>query len=124
MPRDARVRTRSRRWLGAIAVGLATVGASAWLWHGRAADGPLRVEVSSDGFSPWSLVLPSTGVTRVLFRRTSDEACAHAVVFPALNLERALPLHTDVPVDVPPDFPRRLGFQCGAGKYRGKLIVD
>jgi len=83
----------------------------------------LHVEVGSDGFSTGSLSLPE-GPTRVTFRRVSESACAHALVFPDLNVERELPLGRDVAIDVPASAPRRLGFQCGAGPYRGKLLIN
>jgi plastocyanin domain-containing protein len=83
----------------------------------------LHVEVSSDGFFPGSLSLPD-GATTVTFRRVDESACAHALVFLDLNVERELPLGQDVAIDVPASAPRRFGFQCGAGPHRGKLLIN
>jgi hypothetical protein len=61
---------------------------------------PVRVEVTSAGFQPSRL---DVGKGRALvFRRTTDKTCATAVVFPALGIEKPLPLNTDVAVDLPP----------------------
>jgi plastocyanin domain-containing protein len=87
-------------------------------------DGQLRVEVSSEGFFPTSLELPEKRPATVIFRRTSEAACAHAVVFPELKLERELPLERDVAVEIPASVSRSLGFQCGAGEHRGKVLVN
>jgi plastocyanin domain-containing protein len=92
--------------------------------RGKDQDGDLRVDVGSEGFEPGSLRLPDGVLTTVTFRRTSEAACAHALVFPELNVERELPLGQDVTIDVPASAPRRLGFQCGAGPYRGKLLIN
>jgi hypothetical protein len=80
-----------------------------------------RVEVTSAGFQP-SRVDAGTG-RALVFRRTTDKTCATSVVFPALGIEKPLPLNTDVAVDLPPGTTGELAFQCGMGMDRGKVIV-
>ncbi|HET9931547.1 MAG TPA: cupredoxin domain-containing protein, partial [Polyangiaceae bacterium] len=61
---------------------------------------------------------------RVVFRRVADGTCATAVVFPSLGIQKALPLNTDVAVELPPDSHGELAFQCGMGMYRGKVVAE
>jgi plastocyanin domain-containing protein len=84
----------------------------------------LRVEIGAEGFAPGWLNLPDGKAATVTFRRTSETTCARGLVFPHLNVERELPLGQDVAIDVPASAPRRMGFQCGAGPYRGKLLIN
>ena len=81
-----------------------------------------RVEVGAHGFQPERVSL--NGSREIVFRRTSDATCATAVVFPALGIERSLPLNTDVLVDLPPSVRGELGFQCGMGMYKAKVVVE
>ena len=87
-----------------------------------AADSGTRVEVTTEGFRPSRVTI---GVDRrVVFRRVADGTCATAVVFPSLGIEKALPLNTDVAVELPKDSRGELGFQCGMGMYRGKVLAE
>lgn len=76
------------------------------------------------GFTPSSLALRRDGPGRVVFRRTTDDTCATAVVFPALGLERELPLGQDVALELPTGEGRTLTFQCGMGMYRSTVLVQ
>lgn len=58
-----------------------------------------------------------------MFRYVADATCATAVVFPGVGIEKALPLNTDVTVELPPSSHGELGFQCGMGMYRGKVVA-
>ena len=80
-----------------------------------------RVNVTPAGFQP-SRIDVSTG-QRLVFRRTTDKTCATSVVFPTLGIERALPLDTDVPIDLPHGSSGELAFQCGMGMACGKVVV-
>jgi cupredoxin-like protein len=87
----------------------------------NAAPEQVRVDVTSAGFQPSRV---DVGKGRALvFRRTTDKTCATAVVFPALGIEKPLPLNTDVAVDLPPETTGELAFQCGMGMDRGKVVV-
>jgi plastocyanin domain-containing protein len=84
------------------------------------------VTASDHGFSPSSLTLPAGGPGShgtVTFVRTTDRTCATEVVFPALNIDKMLPLNEVVSVDLPTDAPRRLTFQCGMSMYKGAVVV-
>jgi hypothetical protein len=80
-----------------------------------------RVEVTSAGFQPSRI--EAGGGRALVFRRTTDNTCATSVLFPALGIEKPLPLNSDVAVDLPPGATGELAFQCGMGMDRGKVIV-
>lgn len=81
-----------------------------------------RVEVSAHGFQPSRFAL--NGARQIVFRRTSDATCATAVVFPGLDIEKSLPLNTDVTVELPPSARGEVGFQCGMGMYKAKVVAE
>jgi hypothetical protein len=83
---------------------------------------PARVEVGSDGFQPSRVRL--VGGRQIIFKRTSDSTCATAVVFPELGIEKPLPLNVDVPVDLPASAQGEVGFQCGMGMYKSKVVAE
>ena len=100
----------------------ATTTATAMPASSAAPSSPTRVEVTSEGFQPSNVALGAD--RRVVFRRVADGTCATAVVFPSLGIQKALPLNTDVAVDLPPDSHGELAFQCGMGMYRGKVVAE
>jgi len=81
----------------------------------------IRVEVGTAGFVPGHVDL--AGSRRLVFRRISDGTCATSVAFPALGLEKGLPLNEDVSIELPASTKGELTFQCGMGMYRGKVVV-
>lgn len=81
-----------------------------------------RVEVSSQGFKPSSVALERGGT--LAFRRTTEATCATTVVFPALGIQKSLPLDTDVIVELPASLRGEIGFSCGMGMYRSKVVVQ
>jgi plastocyanin domain-containing protein len=81
-----------------------------------------RVAVTDKGFEP-STVSIGTG-RRLVFRRTSENTCATAVVFPDLKIEKELPLNQDVAVDLPASAKGEIGFQCGMGMYKSKVVAQ
>jgi hypothetical protein len=90
------------------------------------APGELRVNAGEHGFSPASLAIPmgaAGSLATVSFVRTTDQTCATEVVFPELDIKKALPLNQVVAVNVPSDSARTLTFQCGMGMYKGALLV-
>jgi plastocyanin domain-containing protein len=91
-----------------------------------AAPGELRVTANQHGFSPSSLAIPKGApgaLAAVSFVRTTDQTCATEVVFPELDIKKALPLNQVVAINVPSDSARTLTFQCGMGMYKGALLV-
>jgi len=59
----------------------------------------------------------------LVFRRTTDDTCATSVVFPALGIQKPLPLNTDVAIELPATLTEEVTFQCGMGMHRGKVVA-
>jgi len=91
-----------------------------------AADGKQRVAIRADdkGFTPSSVTLKKGQPAVLVFTRTTDETCAKEVVFPEINLKKALPLNQPVEVDVPTADARTLGFTCGMGMFKSSVVIQ
>jgi RND family efflux transporter MFP subunit len=102
-------------------------GASGNLAGGGAQAAPgvqtARVTVSEQGFEPSQLTLRAGVPARITFLRTSDKTCGTEVVFPALQIKRALPLNEPVTVDLTPQNSGSLTFICGMNMLRGTIVV-
>jgi Cu+-exporting ATPase len=61
---------------------------------------------------------------RITFVRTTDKTCGTEIVFPSLNIKRALPLNQPVAVDFTPGAAGELTFVCGINMLRGAIIVE
>jgi plastocyanin domain-containing protein len=83
-----------------------------------------RVQVSSRGFSPTEVVVPSGQPWRIAIERTSEPNCASQIVIPALGIRKKLPLGETTILDLPPLRDGRISFSCGMGMYRGMLLIS
>lgn len=84
---------------------------------------PVRVTVSTKGFSPNKVTVDKGTPLSLAFMRTTDETCAKEVVFPELNLRKDLPLNEPVVIEVPTTESRTLTFQCGMAMYKSAVVV-
>jgi plastocyanin domain-containing protein len=82
------------------------------------------VTVDGKGFTPSSVDVRKGEKVQLVFTRTTDDTCATEVVFPELNVKKALPLKTAVAIDVPTDAARTLTFQCGMAMFKSKLVIQ
>ncbi len=89
-----------------------------------AASGKVAIVADGDGFHPSSISVKKGAPLTLEFKRTSDQTCATAVVFPDLKIEKNLPLNEVVAIEVPTDAARTLTFQCGMGMYQSKILVQ
>jgi RND family efflux transporter MFP subunit len=87
-----------------------------------AVSGP-RVTVMDNGFEPSRVEVRAGGTTRITFVRTSDKTCATEVLFPSLNIKRALPLNQPVVVEFTPSKDGEIAFTCGMNMLRGSVVV-
>jgi RND family efflux transporter MFP subunit len=83
-----------------------------------------KVLVTETGFEPAKLTVRAGEVARITFVRTTDKTCGTEVVFPSLNIRRALPLNEPVVVEFTPKSSGEIGFVCGMNMLRGTVVVQ
>jgi RND family efflux transporter MFP subunit len=83
-----------------------------------------HVLVSDASFEPSRLSLRAGVPARIMFTRTSDKTCATAIVVPALNITKELPLNQPVLIEFTPKQAGEIGFACGMNMLRGTLVVQ
>jgi cobalt-zinc-cadmium efflux system membrane fusion protein len=81
-----------------------------------------QVTVTADDFQPSTLTMKAGVPARVTFRRTPEAACATEVVFPSLNIRRALPPNEPVEVRFTPTA-GDIAFACGMNMLRGTVVA-
>ena len=55
--------------------------------------------------------------------RTTDKTCGTEVVFPSLNIKRALPLNEPVVIEFTPAKSGDIAFACGMNMLHGTVVV-
>lgn len=83
----------------------------------------IRIQFSRAGFEPARVEVPPHKPVRLAFARIDAENCASSIVFPELNLRKALPAGRTTVIDLPAMQSRELAFGCGMGMYRGSVVV-
>ena len=58
--------------------------------------------MSEQGYEPAKVTLRAGTPARITFVRTTDKTCGTEVVFPSLNIKRALPLNEPVVIEFTP----------------------
>ena len=84
----------------------------------------IRVVADDKGYTPSSITVKRGKPVTLEFVRTSDKTCAKEVVFPALGINKPLPLNTPVDLIVPTDASKTYSFACGMDMFKGKLVVQ
>ncbi len=82
----------------------------------------VTIHVGSDGFVPARIEAQGGTPVTLRFLRMTEHTCATRVVFPALGIERDLPLGHPVEISIVP----RAGetaFACGMGMFRGAVVA-
>ena len=102
---------------GRVPSGTSTAGTDARVQH-------VRIVVNEQGFEPARVTLRPGAPARLTFLRTTDKTCATEVVFPSLNITRALPLNEPVLVEFPPSKSRDIDFACGMTMRHGAIVVQ
>ena len=94
------------------------------------ADGPssevpqtAKVIVSEQGYEPRTVTLRAGAPARITFVRTTDKTCGTEVVFPSLNIKRALPLNEPVVIEFTPAKSGNIAFACGMNMLHGTVVV-
>jgi plastocyanin domain-containing protein len=89
-----------------------------------ASGGTTAITVDGDGFKPSSVKLRKGAPATLVFTRTTDDTCATEVVFPQLDIKKALPKGQAVSISIPTDKEQTLTFQCGMGMFKSAVIVS
>jgi plastocyanin domain-containing protein len=84
----------------------------------------VRVVADDKGYTPSSISVQRGKPVTLQFVRTSDETCAKEVTFPALGINKPLPLNSPVDIPVPTDTSKTYAFACGMNMFKGQLVVQ
>lgn len=82
-----------------------------------------KIDVNEGGFQPVKVALRAGIPARLTFVRTTDKTCGTEVVFPSLNIRRALPLNEPVLVEFTPANAGEIAFACGMNMFKGAVVV-
>ena len=80
-----------------------------------------KVVVSEQGYEPATVTVRASTPARITFVRTTDKTCGTEVVFPSLNIKRALPLNEPVVIEFTPAKSGDIAFACGMD---GTIVVQ
>ncbi|HEU4694393.1 MAG TPA: efflux RND transporter periplasmic adaptor subunit [Vicinamibacterales bacterium] len=83
-----------------------------------------KVVVSEQGYEPAKVTLLAGTPARITFVRTTDKTCGTEVVFPSLNIKRALPLNEPVVIEFTPAKAGDIAFACGMNMLHGTVVVQ
>ncbi len=83
-----------------------------------------KVVVNEQGYDPAKVVLRAGTPARITFVRTTDKTCGTEVVFPSLNIRRALPVNEPVVIEFTPSKGGEIAFMCGMNMLHGSVVVQ
>jgi hypothetical protein len=81
------------------------------------------IHVSDAGYEPARVELRAGVPARLTFVRMTDKTCGTEIVFPSLNIRRALPLHAPVVIDLTPSRDTEVAFTCGMNMLKGAIVI-
>jgi cobalt-zinc-cadmium efflux system membrane fusion protein len=92
----------------------------------RGSDGiqSVKIVVNEQGFEPAKVTLRAGTPARLTFIRTIDKTCGTEVVFPSLDIKRALPLNEAVVSEFTPEKNGEIAFACGMNMLKGVVVVQ
>ncbi|HJZ74009.1 MAG TPA: cupredoxin domain-containing protein [Vicinamibacterales bacterium] len=79
--------------------------------------------MTENGYEPARLTVRAGQPARITFVRTTDKTCGTEVVFPSLNIRRALPLNEPIVIEFTPKTSGEIGVVCGMTMLRGNVVV-
>jgi membrane fusion protein, heavy metal efflux system len=82
------------------------------------------IAVTEKGFAPDKVLVRAGVPARLIFVRTTDNTCATEVVFPSLNVKRALPLNQPIAIEFTPATAGDVTFMCGMKMLKGLVVVE
>jgi len=84
----------------------------------------VKIVVGEQAYEPAKVTLRAGVPARLTFVRTTDKGCGTEVVFPSLNITRALPLNQPVDIDLTPAKTGDIAFACGMDMFQGSIVVQ
>ena len=84
----------------------------------------VKIMVNEQGYEPAKVTLRAGVPARLTFLRTTDKTCGTEVVFPSLNIKRALPLNEAVVIEFTPAKSGDIAFACGMNMLHGTIVVQ
>jgi len=85
--------------------------------------GPIRIDVTRNGFEPWRVeARKGVPLTLVVTRRT-DQTCATEIVIPDAGIERRLPLGEPVTITFTPARSGEVRYSCAMKMFQGVIDV-
>jgi cobalt-zinc-cadmium efflux system membrane fusion protein len=83
-----------------------------------------KVVVTEKGYEPDTVTLRSGVPARLTIVRMTDRTCGTEIVFPSLNIRRALPLNEAVVIEFTPAKAGDIAFACGMNMLKGVVVVQ
>lgn len=83
-----------------------------------------RIYVTPQGYEPASMTVQAGRPIKLRFLRTSENVCGTEVMFPSLDLKRALPLNQPVDIELTPSKSGEVAFVCDMNMLKGTIIVQ
>jgi membrane fusion protein, heavy metal efflux system len=84
----------------------------------------VKIVVNEQGFEPAMVTVRAGTPARLTFIRTTDKTCGTEVVFPSLDIKRALPLKEAVLIEFTPAKTGDIAFACGMNMLKGAVVVE
>jgi RND family efflux transporter MFP subunit len=84
----------------------------------------VRIAVTEKGYEPYKVTLRAGVPARLTVVRTTEKTCGTEIVFPTLNMKRALPLNEPVVIEFTPAKTGEVAFACGMNMLRGVIVVE
>lgn len=88
----------------------------------QAKDGKVIVHATADGFTPSKIEAVADKELTLVFIRDVEKTCMTGVVFPELGIEKDLPLHEEVVIQVMPKENGTIAFQCPMGMGKSAIV--
>ncbi|MGH9347281.1 MAG: efflux RND transporter periplasmic adaptor subunit, partial [Vicinamibacterales bacterium] len=122
--RAERERLGLRRSSGTAAADTSRAPAATGAGRGRESVQTAKIMVNERGYEPATVTLRAGTPARLTFLRTADKTCGTEVVFPSLNITRALPLNEPVVIELTPAKTGAIAFACGMNMLHGTVVVQ
>jgi RND family efflux transporter MFP subunit len=83
-----------------------------------------KVTVTEKGYEPDKVMLRAGVPVRLTVVRITDKTCGTEIVFPTLDIKRALPLNEPVVIEFTPPKTGEIAFACGMNMLKGVIVVQ